>query len=380
MRYKVTCQQCGQQFAVPERLYGKRAQCTKCNAVIDIGRPSEASNVGPSPSTQSSIVTCRECGQRFSVQQSLLGKRVRCTKCHVPMVIPNPSQEPASEQVASEVVPAEVVASDKTTPSESPSPAKSRTRKWSRKKLLLTSCSLAGGLLVLLVSVIFLPKLFRQQEQTERQGQVAQQGQAEQQGQTPPAQDKPGPSIVPTSKHLKLSGGLFNGDRWNAFCNCLKELGFKRIKSYSCDPVVLGRLVHVGSVDVYERESLKVFCHLNPNNSEGLIFAPYTASSREVMLRVAAAIDADVKQALDECFAAKTGSPSGSAKPKEKVNAEVQTSPEFIAIKTSGYMMQGWFARAGYPEVTQALGKVEIAPGQGGNPLVGAFKATMAID
>jgi DNA-directed RNA polymerase subunit RPC12/RpoP len=83
MPISVECGGCGSKFQAPDKLAGKRAECPKCSAVIEVGaRPPQSSGKGaPGEDAVQPIPARCGCGKEFRANADLAGKRVKCPAC-----------------------------------------------------------------------------------------------------------------------------------------------------------------------------------------------------------------------------------------------------------------------------------------------------------
>jgi len=74
---------CGQKFAAPDKLAGKRVKCTACSKPLQV----PAGRTGAEKKETGVQVHCK-CGKSFSAPQKLAGKAVKCPNCQKPIRVP----------------------------------------------------------------------------------------------------------------------------------------------------------------------------------------------------------------------------------------------------------------------------------------------------
>lgn len=91
---KFSCKNCGQKLTVDEKHSGKRIKCPKCGSA----------SVVPDSSDKIKF-HCDSCGQSISVPQIHAGKRGKCPKCKTPIVVPSPGSPPARSEAVDPSIP-----------------------------------------------------------------------------------------------------------------------------------------------------------------------------------------------------------------------------------------------------------------------------------
>lgn len=90
------CSHCGHNFSVPETYAGKNARCSQCHQPLRIPEPSPSP---PTDGTKPALITfhCPHCRQKIGVAQRHAGREITCSKCHQKLHIPQPKK--ASTQI-----------------------------------------------------------------------------------------------------------------------------------------------------------------------------------------------------------------------------------------------------------------------------------------
>lgn len=103
MAITVSCEACGTKASAPESTAGKRGQCRKCGAAVQVPHPPNARRLGDEGSAATARRTCQRCGDVVS------SRATRCGVCgevllHTP---PMPSTTPTSARTQTAPSPVE---------------------------------------------------------------------------------------------------------------------------------------------------------------------------------------------------------------------------------------------------------------------------------
>ena len=100
-------------------------------------------------------VTCQQCGQQFAVAPHLYGRRVNCTACGAALQIPNPPQDPAP------VPPSSALGYPRSTPGVPFHQASSKAASASDRRLIILCSVIGGATIVLLSGALLVSRLFK---------------------------------------------------------------------------------------------------------------------------------------------------------------------------------------------------------------------------
>ena len=104
MGIETTCE-CGARVRVQDSLLGKRVKCPKCDRHMTVcgssGRKVEGKQSSPNIRTQTIAVRCK-CGKKFRTPMKYAGKRVKCPSCSSTLEIPIPELTEVDQVIANE--------------------------------------------------------------------------------------------------------------------------------------------------------------------------------------------------------------------------------------------------------------------------------------